>query len=398
MSLYSQEAMEAKQPAEFGDKNTADVRLNLIDSAGVEYPGNPLLLHSQVLKKAEFFETKLSQSGSSPKLPFEMKVTCSGHPESYIKCIQLMYSYDTDQCFNFTNVDDALAILQVASEVMFRDCMESCMRYLDAMGWNRDQEAKLRVLLSSLNITVLPDLAARLGMTGSESDCKDIRIVTESVQDWLQMTYRNKKYCSTVEQGIANYFKLNMSPAIKDACRDAILNRFKEDVEAIKSNKSDQSSIITASGDLSWLVGVIRHCDAKLFATVVKEFCEDPDLRNAVAATRDYFAACDMVTMVNGEIITSMSLRVDFLINWTDTMVKLVNNKYNILVDNNLNREFQKSLEKGIIGVGETLPLVEQKRIYSVCQDVFTKNSVDMNRLFKWWAQKLEDAIILHKI
>jgi hypothetical protein len=88
VSLYFQEAM-ANQPVGFGDKNTADVRLHLTDPAGVEYTGNPLVLHSQVLKKAEFFETKLSQRWSSGKRPFEIKVTCSYHPESYIKCILL---------------------------------------------------------------------------------------------------------------------------------------------------------------------------------------------------------------------------------------------------------------------------------------------------------------------
>ena len=75
------------QPPGFGDKNTADVRLYLIDSAGVQHPGNPLFLHSHVLKKAEFFETRLFESGSSVKPLFEIKVTCSFQPQSYIKCI-----------------------------------------------------------------------------------------------------------------------------------------------------------------------------------------------------------------------------------------------------------------------------------------------------------------------
>jgi hypothetical protein len=44
-----------------------------------------------------------------------------------------MYSYDTDERFNFSNVDEVLAILPVASEVMFHDCMDSCMRYLDML-------------------------------------------------------------------------------------------------------------------------------------------------------------------------------------------------------------------------------------------------------------------------
>lgn len=403
----------AKQPLGFGDKNTADVRLNLIDSAGVEYPGNPLLLHSQVLKKAKFFETKLSQSGSSTKGPFEIKVTCSYDPASYIKCIQLIYSYDTDESFNFTHVDEALNILPVASEVMFRDCMESCMRYLAAVRWSREQQAKLRVLLSSSNINVLPDLAARLGMSQSKSDCEDLKMVKASLQELLQMTYHSKELRSIVEQHIFDYLKLNTSPAIKNSCRLAILRRFIADVKAIKSKSDDRAkgeATELACSDLSWLLGVIRRCDSKLLAIVVKEFCEDADLRNAVAggAVQSYSAALNMLNilidqilkaMENGEIITAVSFRVDFLTNWADTTVKLVNDTTVKPVKGyTYDQNFPSALESGIIGVCETLPLVEQKRIYSFWKDIFTKNSWSGNSLFKWWAQKLHDAIILDKI
>lgn len=277
------------------------------------------------------------------------------------------------------------------------------MRYLAAMRWNREQEAKLRVLLSSLNINVLPDLAARLGMTQSKSDCEDIKMVKQSLQELLQTTYHKVNLRSTVEQQISDYFKLDTSLAIKDACRHAILNRFRADVKAIKS-KSEESSMTAACSDLSWLVGVILHCDTKLLATMVKEFCEDPDLRNAVAgeAVQDYSAQCNMLTifidqilkaMCNGEIITPISFRVDFLTNWADTMVKLLNSRRTYAIP----KKFQGGLVTGIIGVGETLPLVEQKRIYNVYQDIFTKNSMCTDRLFEWWAAKVHDAIISPK-
>jgi hypothetical protein len=246
-----------------------------------------------------------------------------------------MYSYDTDERFNFSNVDEVLAILPVASEVMFRDCMESCMRYLDAVRWSPEQEAKLRVLLSSLHINILPDLAARLGMSQSKSDCEHIKMVKESLQEFLSPTSNRSEYRSTVEQHMFDYFKSNTSPAVKDACRYVILNQFNANVKGIKS-KSDERTFTTACSTLSWLVGVIQRCDAKLFETVVKEFCEDADLRKVIAARAPQYhsCACDILTILidqvlkamgNGEIITPMSFRVDFLTNWADTMVKLMN-------------------------------------------------------------------------
>jgi len=398
----------ANQPRGFGDKNTADVRLHLMNSDGVEYTGSPLILHSQVLKKAKVFETKLSRCRSSDMRPFEIKVTSSYDPEKYIKCVQLMYSYDTDERFNFSNVDEVLAVLPFASEVMFSDCMESCMRYLDAVRWTPQQEAKLRVLLSSLHINVLPDLAARLGMSQSKSDCDHLKMVKESLKEMLSMTYNGGEYRNTVAQHMFDYFKSNTSPAVKDACRYVLLNQFNANVKTIKS-KSDESVIRLACSNLSWLLGVIQLCDAKLFETVVKEFCEDADLRKVIADRvllpyEDRRSACDMLTILidqvlkvmgNGVIITPMSFRVDFLTNWADTMVRLVESI------RNYHKEFtafQSALERGIIDVGETLPLVEQNRIYSFWKGIFTENSMNTSSLFNWWAKKLHDAIILQKI
>jgi len=401
----------ANQPRGFGDKNTADVRLHLMNSDGVEYTGSPLILHSQVLKKAKVFETKLSRCRSSDMRPFEIKVTSSYDPEKYIKCVQLMYSYDTDERFNFSNVDEVLAILPVASEMMSSDCMESCMRYLDAVRWTPEQEAKLRVwsqnadLLSSFPINVLPDLAARLGMSQSKSDCDHLKMVKESLKEMLSMTYNGGEYRNTVAQHMFDYFKSNTSPAVKDACRYVLLNQFNANVKTIKS-KSDESVIRLACSNLSWLLGVIQLCDAKLFETVVKKFCEDADLRKVIAdrVLQDRRSACDMLTILidqvlkvmgNGVIITPMSFRVDFLTNWADTMVRLVESI------RNYHKEFtafQSALERGIIDVGETLPLVEQNRIYSFWKGIFTENSMNTSSLFNWWAKKLHDAIILQKI
>ncbi|GLJ50278.1 hypothetical protein SUGI_1070740 [Cryptomeria japonica] len=64
--------------------------------------------------------------------------------------------------FHFCNVDECLAILPVASELLVDKLMQLCMAYLEAVRWNSAQESNIRVLLSSLNRSVSPDLNARL--------------------------------------------------------------------------------------------------------------------------------------------------------------------------------------------------------------------------------------------
>nr|ABK24906.1 unknown [Picea sitchensis] len=318
----------AKHGLHFGDKNTADIRLYLIASSGQETE-DPLFVHSQVLKKAGFFETKLSECSSSDKRSFEIKVTNSHNRENYIRCIQLLYSFQEDQRFYFSSVDDALAVLPVASQIMFHDCIQSCMLYLDAVRWSPEQKAKLRALLTSLKLDILPDLGTRLGILG-KSDSEHIEMVKDSLQELLSRTLKNEFETRTrAEKHMSEYFKAEVSPAVKDACRSALLKEFSGDVERIKS---EDKNIELYCNRLSWLVGVIQSCDGKLFETVLKLFCEDTNLRNSInekTPERSAYFILNILrnrflkAMGNGDIITPKSFRVFLLTNWVETMVHL---------------------------------------------------------------------------
>ena len=80
-----------------------------------------------------------------------------------------MYSSHAGKPFCFSNVDEVLAILPIAFELLFDKCLEECMKYLNAVRWTTKQEIKLRALLLSLEIYILPDLAARLGMSQAKA-------------------------------------------------------------------------------------------------------------------------------------------------------------------------------------------------------------------------------------
>ena len=138
----------------WGDQNTADIKFHLIDLEGSEYGGNPIYLHSQVLRKSKFYKNMISDHWlSSDERPLELKVTSCHGFKCYIKCIELMYSSQANKSFCFCNVDEALAILPIASQLLFNDCINECMRYVDAIRLNSLQESNLPELLSSL-----PDL------------------------------------------------------------------------------------------------------------------------------------------------------------------------------------------------------------------------------------------------
>lgn len=135
----------AQEPLQFGDQSTADIKLQLTGSDETEYEGNPLYLHSRVLRKSEFYGTLLFERWSAgDKLPIEIHITSPHSNEDYIKCIQLMYSTQQGKPFCFSSVAEVQAILPVASQLLFHDCVEECMLYLDSVRWSPRQEAKLR--------------------------------------------------------------------------------------------------------------------------------------------------------------------------------------------------------------------------------------------------------------
>jgi len=97
----------SKQFLLLGDTNIVDIKLWLIDSNGVDRKGNHLYLHSQVLRKYEFYKTMLSERRPSDKWSLEVEVTSSQSVDIYIKCIKIMYSSKASKSLRFSFVDEA---------------------------------------------------------------------------------------------------------------------------------------------------------------------------------------------------------------------------------------------------------------------------------------------------
>jgi len=60
-----------------------------------------------------------------------------------------------------------------------------------------------------------------------------------------------------------------------------------------------------------------------------------------------------------------------------------------------VNLNHKNKLEKGIIGVAETLPPAEQRRIYNIWKETLTKNHTEA---FNCWSKKIEDVMLRHNI
>ena len=66
----------------------------------------------------------------------------------------------------------------------------------------------------------------------------------------------------TIESCIVDYCKADSSPAVAQKCRSALLKEFRANMDRVKPN--DQP-IDDAIGAMGWLLGIIQHCDKKMF-------------------------------------------------------------------------------------------------------------------------------------
>ena len=391
-----------KQVFQFGDEETSDIKLHIIGKDGGE--GHLVYLHSQVLKKSEFYEARLSERWClEDERPLELKIRPSVDPDIYVKCFRLMYSCEAEEGIHFSDVDEALAILPAVSEMLFHEGIQKCMEYLEAVRWSPEQETKLRAMLSSLQINILPDLAARLSL-GINSG--DLGMLKQILKDMLStIPYRkpaaggfghiNNLACTEVEQYIVGYFEAANAYSAKDVaetCRSALWEKFLSIVEKIKYFDSLSTEYIGVCywGALSWLFDLIRRCDGKLYETCILQFCEDSDLstsQSQVGVQRKLDILLDRILypMANGQIITPRPFRVYFITKWLGEMVRLT-----VCLGS---AEKFAALERALIHVADTLPLGDQKGIYDIWKHVCNIYSFDQGNATRWWAQKVQHAI-----
>jgi len=236
---------------------------------------------------------------------------------------------------------------------------------------------------------------------------ENLEMVEECVPEMLAMVSNGQDYIcdlprNKVENFIVDYCNANVCPAVANKCKSELMKKFLINMELIKSN--DRAKMNNSCSALFWLVGVIQRCDRILFEKVLKMFCEDADLRNALTmnlAAYSLGTVKDILDVLinrilkglgNGEIITPPPFRLAFLTNWVDTMIDLSSG----LIGSVKYRETIAGLDKGISDLADTLPVVEHRGIYNLWINAFITHSLqDQCSASQWWAHKLYDHMII---
>ncbi|KAL2457610.1 BTB/POZ domain-containing protein [Abeliophyllum distichum] len=177
---------------EFNDSATADVILRLhlddhrspFDSFGTSSESVPvpddesdvqIHLHSHFLRRSKYFATLLSDrwqqhnDDDSPQI-HRLNLGVPPTPDSikdYLSVLQLLYTDDFSTSIN--SVVTALALLPIALELLFEDCIKACVKFLEAVPWSEDEERKILNLIPFLSNEESKELLTRISPVKNDS-------------------------------------------------------------------------------------------------------------------------------------------------------------------------------------------------------------------------------------
>ena len=111
------------------------------------------------------------------------------------------------------------------------------MEYLDALPWTPVQEAKLRNLISSLDITVLPHLASMLNTSEYEylnTMRENLEEMIEIMNNWpLYGHEREGRIYITAEKFVVDVINEKPTSDIAEICRSAIWKQYIDNIENV---------------------------------------------------------------------------------------------------------------------------------------------------------------------
>uniref|UniRef100_A0A7N0T1Y1 At3g05675-like ankyrin-like domain-containing protein n=1 Tax=Kalanchoe fedtschenkoi TaxID=63787 RepID=A0A7N0T1Y1_KALFE len=184
-NLTANSSSPAAVPGGFNDPATADVILRLFVAPGPHQEGLGLAteksyvliyLHSKALSRSKYFDASLSDRwlvqemqeieaavSGTEKTPLKLSygaTLADGSFDVYLNVLKLLYSHDLVNAIG--SVGNALAMLPVAMELLFEDCVKACVSFLEAVPWTEEEERKVLAVIPLLSEEESDELMARL--------------------------------------------------------------------------------------------------------------------------------------------------------------------------------------------------------------------------------------------
>ncbi|KAF9620374.1 hypothetical protein IFM89_011109 [Coptis chinensis] len=298
-------------PSRFNDPTTADVILLLrleplppdldldldpdsissADSAD-KSTDTKLFLHSDILCRSQYFSALLSDRwqnnnnnnnhpSSSTLFNHVLKIPSSiGTTDIHLTVIQLLYT--DDYMATIDSAATALSILPIALELLFEDCVRACVKFLESVPWNEEEENRVLSIIPLLREEECKELAARV--LPSDNDLSE-----EMLYNLVLSAINNQQNIASAKLFLS---KLLREFSDKDSVRRVLERAFgmslgvmKESMEAYSSpdfrrenyeleagQRVNLHKAMTSGRQLVWLIE--RMIELKVAGSAVKEWSD----------------------------------------------------------------------------------------------------------------------------
>ncbi|XP_009374197.2 BTB/POZ domain-containing protein At1g63850 [Pyrus x bretschneideri] len=413
-------------PYSFDDPSSADVILRLfVDPSATSLSLSPattqpqddvvLHLHTHALFRCKYFAALLSDRWQHPdsqedavrKINLRVPPT-PGAMEARISLLQLLYTPDLASAI--TTVSTALDLLPVASELIFDDCVRFCLRFLEAVPWTQDDEARVLALIPHLSEDESKDLIARV--SGSPDSSEEmlyglILAVTHNpnmayVKAFVAKLLRDFGSRDLVERVLDRAFQTTFK-VVKESMEEYMSPGVRGDhdeTEAIQ--RLNLHTALTHGKHLVWLVE--RMIELRVADSAVKEWSEQPaftaDLqrafqddawRNIVPGLPSVLLRCTSRlanAVASGTILVAAQVRKKLVKDWLPVLIVCKDTNASPLTSSN--KPLYLDLEETFLRIISTLPMSDSQELLQQCLSFSTRN-VDCPHLvtaFNTWFRR----------
>uniref|UniRef100_A0A2P2QM48 BTB/POZ domain-containing protein At3g05675-like n=1 Tax=Rhizophora mucronata TaxID=61149 RepID=A0A2P2QM48_RHIMU len=418
----------------FNDPATADVILRLfIDPTDASDPLSSvydesdvqIYLHSHILRRAKYFAALLSDrwqhtrenatestdSGNKNLISLKLEVPpADGAMEIYLTVLELLYTKDFSTVINSAVV--AVDILPVALELLFEDCVNNCVRFLEAVPWSEEEEKRVVSLIPLLSEEESRELLARVS-PAKEDSCE------EMLQGLVMAAIQNNPNMASAKAFVA---KLLRDLSSRESARRVLERAFETSLSVVKESMEDYSSpdfrgdhneteaiqrlnlhkAMTSGRHLLWLLErmiELRVADnaAKYwseqasFTSDLQRAFRDDAWRNIVPGLPAALLRCTCKlanAVATGSIVAARQVRIRLVKDWLPVLIVC---KDKVLPMFSSHKPLYVELEETFLRIISTLPMLDAQELLQQCLIFSTRNVDDCPHLitaFNTWFRR----------
>ncbi|KAJ6739073.1 hypothetical protein OIU74_003937 [Salix koriyanagi] len=414
----------------FNDLNTADVILrlfldptapiiNVSDSLNSidnnNQPNVQIYLHSPILRRAKYFSALLSDRWQHSKenpdsaenkidqylIPLKLGVA-PGSIEVHLSVLELLYTNDFTNVINSAAV--ALDILPVALKLLFDECADYCVKYLEAVPWSEEEEKRVINLIPYLREEESEELLARISPPKYDS-CE------EMLHGLILAAIHSSSNMAFVKAFVA---KLLRDFSSRDSARRVLEKAFETSLKIVKESLEDYSSpdfrgdhneteaiqrlnlhtAMTNGRHLLWLVermielgvadsAVKQWSEQESFTADLQRAFRDDAWRNIVPGFPAVLLRCTCKlanAVASGTILAARQVRMKLVKDWLPVLIVCKDSALSSMLPSH--KSLYLELEDTFLRIISTLPMSDAQVLLQQCLSFSTRNVEDCPHLF----------------